>query len=114
VLLAFFFVATGWAGHDFGKAFEIMTGTYSPFWTESGWASVTLAVLGWLLIPAVSGAVIAAVLESGWRPPTPQQAADKTVEDLDRAREGLRQTETNRAEATHVQTTATLHNPPAR
>lgn len=63
VPLACLFAATGALNRDFGLAFEVLIGTRSPFEGEQPWAAVPLAAMGYLLLPAVVGAVVGLVTE---------------------------------------------------
>jgi hypothetical protein len=58
------FAATALCARDAGKALDIAIGTLSPFASRADWSAVPLAILGWLLVPALAGAVVAVGLEN--------------------------------------------------
>lgn len=49
------------------SAFDIASGTASPFALKAGPYGVALAVVGYLFAPAVAGAIVAAVVDSAQR-----------------------------------------------
>jgi hypothetical protein len=63
LLTAVCFVGTAVASGDAGYAFEVLTNVASPFRCDAAWIAVPLAVVGYLLLPAVVGAVAAVVIE---------------------------------------------------
>jgi hypothetical protein len=58
------FVATAALARDAGAALEVALGTVSPFQTRADLVAVPLALLSWLLIPAITGAVIGVIVET--------------------------------------------------
>ena len=61
--LALFLATAVWA-RDAGAAMEIAIGTLSPFGTRADVVAVPLALLSWLLIPALTGAIIAVLVDT--------------------------------------------------
>ena len=61
--LVLFLATAAWA-RDAGAALEIAIGTLSPFRTRADLVAVPLALLSWLLIPALTGAVIAVLVDT--------------------------------------------------
>lgn len=57
------FAGTAVATGDPGYALEVITSVASPFDCDAAWIAVPLAVVGYLLLPAVVGAVAAVVVE---------------------------------------------------
>ncbi|HWD44273.1 MAG TPA: hypothetical protein VHM23_11300 [Actinomycetota bacterium] len=80
--IALFLATAAWA-RDAGKALEIAIGTVSPFVSPADVVAVPLALLSWLLIPALTGAIIAVVLE------TKLPTEDQLDKQLDAIREDL-------------------------
>jgi heme A synthase len=63
LLTAVCFTGTAVASGDAGYAFEVLTTVASPFRGDAAWFAVPLAVAGYLLLPAVVGAVAALIIE---------------------------------------------------
>jgi hypothetical protein len=82
--IALFLATAAWA-RDAGKALEIAIGTISPFVSPADVVAVPLAMLSWLLIPALTGAIIAVVLETGLKRYNP------TEEQLDKRLDAIRE-----------------------
>ena len=61
------YLATAVWARDAGKALEIAIGTISPFVTRADAVAVPLAMLSWLLIPALTGAIIAVIVDTELR-----------------------------------------------
>jgi hypothetical protein len=81
------FATTALFAGDAGKALEIAIGTLSPFASRADWLAVPLAVLGWLLIPALAGAVVAVALENALKQRSDQQVEDSVAAVLKRLQE---------------------------
>jgi Family of unknown function (DUF6313) len=62
VVVVLFVVIAGRTG-DAGAAFDVLTGARSPFTVGVPWAAVPLAALGYLLLPALVGAVVGVTVE---------------------------------------------------
>jgi hypothetical protein len=67
------FAATALFARDAGKALEIAIGTLSPFASRADWPAVLLAIQGWLLVPALAGAVVALGLENALKKQQPSE-----------------------------------------
>ncbi|GAC1365743.1 MAG: hypothetical protein NVSMB32_09510 [Actinomycetota bacterium] len=73
---AFFFIITAYVLRDGGVPLDVALGSRSPFVESASWSSVPLAVISWLLLPAIVGAVIAFLLDD----PMQRYLSQKEVE----------------------------------
>lgn len=82
-------------------AFDIATGTVSPYFLKAGIFGVLLAVVGYLLVPALAGAILAAVVDAKGRDraPTAEAVAKELTPQIAEAVERLAKQELDKRAA---------------